>query len=190
MFNVRDAAKCEEKDPSTDISRRELLMLGAIKCCKSKEPDQTVCKADKCQFGLQKCLALHGDFTAAEKNFTNPKAMEKDKDGKPQGNCGLAIKNKVEGKACCTSGMKAMTTCLPKEVGDIKLCKDNWNKTFDYVTAAMGAFKTGGYCAPTPNTTAAATKGDDKGKGDDKRKIYLNDSLTTTPNVTVRVSYG
>ena len=181
MFNARDAAKCEEKDPSMNMSPRELLMLGAVKCCKSKEPDQTVCKADKCQFGLQKCFALHGDFAAAEKKFTNPKAMEKDKDGKPQGNCGLAIKNKVEGKACCTYGMKALATCLTKEVGDIKLCKGKWNgilhdeKLFDHITTKMGAFGAGGYCAQFnftttthPTTTTAVGKGDDKGKDDDK----------------------
>merc|ERR1719201_3246468 len=76
MFNTPNPAKCNQKMSNGGHPPSIMLAIGASKCCKSKEPDQTVCKADKCIFGLQKCLSLHDDFTAAEKNFTDPKAME------------------------------------------------------------------------------------------------------------------
>ena len=133
------------------------------------EMDQTVCKMDKCEFGMYKCSLQHTDFGDINDKLTDPKAMEKDTEtGESYPSCIEAIKNHVDqGKACCTVGMKAMGTCIPKEVGDHKVCKDKWIKAFnsetlpDQVNTILGAFQKGGFCAkvnpnPTKGTTAAA----------------------------------
>jgi hypothetical protein len=135
------------------------------------EMDQTVCKMDKCEFGMYKCSLQHNDFGDINDKLTDPKAMERDTEtGESYPSCIEAIKNHVDqGKACCTVGMKAMGTCIPKEVGDVKLCKDKWIKMEafkdenfpDQVNTVIGAFQKGGFCAkvnpnPTTGTTAAA----------------------------------
>ena len=123
------------------------------------EMDQTVCKVDKCKFGLYKCSTQHYDF-----GDIHDKLMVS---GKPYPGCIGAIKNRVDqGKACCTVGMKALGTCIPKEVGDHKVCKDKWIKAgqdevYDEVNIIIEAFQKGGFCAkvnpnPTNGTTAAA----------------------------------
>ena len=47
FFHVKDASKCDKVNWNidTDYSRAEILAMGAEHCCKSKQVDQTVCKA-------------------------------------------------------------------------------------------------------------------------------------------------
>ena len=140
--------------------------LGAQTCCKSGEMDQSVCKVDKCELAVYECNKHAADFMAAQQKLTHPKAVEKDEHG-THGSCSLAIKNRVDqGKGCCTYGMKALGACITKKVGNIKLCKDKWNKVFgkkfhDQAEPLITAFNAGGFCAkvnpnPTKGTTTAA----------------------------------
>ena len=155
LFDVDDPSKCDKpKYPGENSTAVDFLVSGALMCCKSKEVDQTVCKSDKCVFGMMKCMATHGDkLEIIEKKLTNPKAMQTDDDGEMSGSCPTAIKNRVEGALCCTAEMNNTVACVRREVGDYKVCEDSWNKAFDDLDffdtakAVMESFTTGGYCA-------------------------------------------
>ena len=155
MFDITDPSKCNRPMPEHQGSTPvQFLAMGAAMCCKSKEIDQTVCQVDKCVAGMTKCFMMHNDFDDAAKKITNPKGMKKDDDGKLEGDCAVAITNRVEGALCCTAGMRQLTTtCVPKEVGDHRVCKDSWNKAFvdptffDTAEAIIAAFQPGGYCS-------------------------------------------
>merc|ERR1719460_223383 len=106
---------------------------GMSHCC--EEGDDKICcnlpatKSDNCVSGMMKCMHTHGGkMEAIEKKLTNPKAMERDDDGKMSGSCPTAIKNRVEGVLCCAAEMETIVTCVQKEVGDYKACEDSWNK--------------------------------------------------------------
>ena len=153
FFDVNKPSQCHKPMPGMDgkTTPAHILAMGAAMCCKSKAVDESVCKADKCVSGAALCLALHNDFGDAEKKLTHPKAMQMNDDGNPAGDCAVAIMNRVEGKLCCTAGMRQMAACVPREVGDYMLCKDSWNKAFepnyfDKAEAVMAAFQPGGYC--------------------------------------------
>ena len=165
-FQVDDASECDKaKEGADGATNAELLVHGAVTCCKSKALDQSVCKVDKCIFGMSKCMILHNDFSAVEDKLTDPKALEVDENDESYGSCPKAILNKVEGALCCTAGMKQMSTCVPSEVGDMASCKDTWKKAFeadfyDKAEAIVNAFKSGGYC--TASTTAQPPPACDK----------------------------
>ena len=173
MFDITDPSKCNRPMPEHQGSTPvQFLAMGAAMCCKSKEIDQTVCQVDKCVAGMTKCFMMHNDFDDAAKKITNPKGMKKDDDGKLEGDCAVAITNRVEGALCCTAGMRQLTTtCVPKELGegDHRQCKDSWNKMFDDPTfydqaeAIIAAFQPGGYCDgfnanPTTRPKQSGTK--------------------------------
>jgi len=164
LFHFDDSAKCDKPKVGTDggTSPARMLMAGALMCCKSKAADQSVCKVDKCVFGMSKCLGLHNDFAANEEKLTDPKAMDVDENGERHGNCAKAILNGVEGALCCTAGMKQITMCVYKEVGDIDSCKDSWNTAFepdfyDRADAITKSFKPGGYCTAFLTSSSPAT---------------------------------
>ena len=153
FFDVDNPSQCNKPKAGMQggTTQGQMLMQGALMCCKSKVADQSVCKVDKCLFGPSKCLGLHNDFAAIEEKLTDPKAMEKDEDGEVSGSCAKAILNNVEGALCCTAGMKQLSTCVPSEVGDITSCKDTWNNAIepdfsDKFDAITKAFTPGGYC--------------------------------------------
>ena len=153
FFDVDDSSQCDKAKAGLDggTTQGQMLMMGALMCCKSKAADESVCKVDKCVFGPSKCLSLHNDFAAVEEKLTDPKAMEVDEDGELYGSCPKAILNSVEGTLCCTAGMEQMSTCVSSEVGDITSCKDTWNSAFesdfyDKAEAIKNAFVAGGYC--------------------------------------------
>ena len=169
LFDVDNSAQCDKaKEGADGTTNAELLVHGALMCCKSKEPDQSFCKRDKCVSGMMKCMHTLGDkMEAIEEKLTNPKAMERDDDGQMRGSCPIAIKNRVEGALCCGAEMKNMAACVQREVGDYKECEDSWNKAFesadffDTATAVMESFDTGGYCAgtkPKPTTPSGCPK--------------------------------
>ena len=167
FFHVDDPSQCDKAMAGTggETTHAQILMYGALMCCKSKVADQSVCKVDKCVLGMSKCLGLHNDFAAIEEKLTDPKAMEKDEKGESYGSCAKAILNSVEGALCCTAGMKQITMCAHKEVGDIDSCKDSWNTAFeadfhDKADAITKSFQPGGYCTAflTSSSPATSTK--------------------------------
>ena len=171
FFNVDDPAECNKpKHPETDDHSTPAYFLahGAVKCCKSQKPDQTVCKVDKCVSGMMKCFESHAhEIEASEKKLTNPKAMDENDEGEMEGSCPVAILNRVEGALCCTAAMEKMIMCVSREVGDYKVCKESWDKAFEpdffqHAEAVMESFKTGGYCA---SIDFNATIGTDKALG-------------------------
>ena len=159
MYKRQECDKA--KEGADGATNAELLVHGAVTCCKSKALDQSVCKVDKCIFGMSKCMILHNDFSPVEDKLTDPKAMEVDENGKSKGDCGTAILNKVEGALCCTAGMKQMSTCVPSEVGDMASCKDTWNNAFepnfyDKAEAIKSAYAAGGYCVAPPSASPSS----------------------------------
>ena len=168
FFDVENPSQCDKAMTGTGggITQGQMLTHGAYMCCKSKAADQSVCKVDKCVFGMTKCLSSHYvEFAAIEEKLTDPKAMEKDADGEVSGSCAKAIMNSVEGALCCTAGMEQMSTCLASEVGDMTSCKDAWNTAFesdfsDKVEAIVNSVKPGGYCTAflTSSSPATSTK--------------------------------
>ena len=85
-FDVDDPSECDKpKHPGESSTPADFLASGAAMCCKSKEVDQRVCKSNKCVAGMMKCFSMHGDFEKAESKITNPKAIERDDDGKLKG---------------------------------------------------------------------------------------------------------
>ena len=163
-FTLKDPSKCDKPNWKIDTqnSRGQLLLLGAEKCCKSKDVDQTICQFDKCLTGMVKCLGKHYDFVRKAKDITDPKGMQANDEGQYEGDCSLAILNRVEGELCCTPGMKELPACVKREVGDYTLCKDSWNTFyeptfFQKAVAVEKAFKTGGYCTGFDTTTVRTT---------------------------------
>lgn len=154
---MNNHTKCDEPDSRfSGDTLANFLAASAEVCCKSREVDQTVCKVGKCVTGIVRCFAAHYHFGPAEKKITDPKA--KTKNGR--GSCALAIMNRVEGDLCCTSQMKQLATCVPKEAGDYRLCNDEWTTHLgplrsNFTEAILGSFdKTGGYCAITTSTSS------------------------------------
>ena len=167
FFDVDDPSECNKsKDPDMGEhgTPAHFIAHGALKCCKSKKVDQSVCKIDKCVSGMMKCMDSHGHkIERFEKQLTHPKAMDENEEGILEGSCPIAIFNRVEGTLCCTAAMKEMTMCVSREVGNYTVCKESWDKFFEpdffaHAEAVMESFKAGGYCSsfgPNPTTIGA-----------------------------------
>ena len=158
-FANSDASKCDKPMSGLEFkqSARLILTFAAFQCCKSKQVDQTVCKADKCVYGLLKCAEhreLNAEVQKASKELTNAKAMKKDRNGKLIGDCSVALKNRVEGQICCPVLAK-VAACITNQAGTTEKCKSSWDKNFpptlsNLYTIIVGAFETGGYCSSAP----------------------------------------
>ena len=164
LFDITDPSECEIPNPDFGyVTPLQVLIGGAGKCCKSKKVDQSVCKMNECVSAMSLCFTLHNDIEDVSKQITNPKGMEKNDEGKMEGDCALAILNGVEGELCCTGGMKQLPACVRKQLGDYTSCEDSWNaafepRFFDKAVAIDKAFQAGGYCVSQSTASSVCSK--------------------------------
>ena len=159
FFGITDPSECDKPMPQFgDATPVQMLAHGAVVCCKSKKVDRAVCQVDQCISAMSLCFALHGDFDALSGKITNPKGMQRNDEGQLEGDCALAILNGVEGEVCCNGGMKELSECVDREVGDYSVCNVIWSLAFEptffkKAVAIDKAFQPGGYCLSKLVTT-------------------------------------
>ena len=158
FFDITDSSECSKSMSSGGPTWAQMLALGAARCCKSGEVDDTFCKFDnKCLSGATKCMAAYGEeLQSVNAKVMDPRGMRKDSEGNSEGDCVVATKNRVEGALCCPV-LRKMAPCMTKEVPDYTKCKAEFTKNFgpyfyDETDVIMNSFKSGGYCDATKTT--------------------------------------